>query len=109
MYIRKTKRVYKGKSYTNHLLVESVQTARGPRQRTICSLGSLEPAPAEAWLGMAQKLEAALQVWVPEILAAGFRKFWRLPQKRRPSELMPDLPWGRQARGAVSASTAHRV
>jgi len=41
MYIRKTTRVYKGKTYTNHLLVESVQTPKGPRQRTICSLGSL--------------------------------------------------------------------
>ncbi len=61
MYLRKTTRRYKDKTYTNHLLVESVHTARGPRQRIICSLGSLEPAPAEAWLGMAHKLEAALQ------------------------------------------------
>src|ERR687896_181858 len=61
MYIRKTKRVYKGKSYTNHLLVESVLTAKGPRQRTICSLGSLEPAPCEQWLALAHKLEGALR------------------------------------------------
>jgi hypothetical protein len=60
MYIRKTQRVYKGKTYTNHLLVESVQTPRGPRQRTVCSLGSLEPAPAADWLGLAHKLQAAL-------------------------------------------------
>jgi transposase len=61
MYIRKSTRTYKGKTYTNHLLVESVQTAKGPRQRTICSLGSLEPAPAEDWRGLAHKLQAALQ------------------------------------------------
>ena len=61
MYIRKTKRVYKGKSYTNHLLVESVLTAKGPRQRTICSLGSLEPAPSEQWLALAHKLQGALR------------------------------------------------
>jgi transposase len=61
MYIRKSRRVYKGKTYTNHLLVESVQTAQGPRQRTICSLGSLEPAPREQWLALAHKLEATLQ------------------------------------------------
>lgn len=61
MYIRKTKRVYKGKSYTNHLLVESVLTPKGPRQRTICSLGSLEPAPYEQWLALAHKMESALQ------------------------------------------------
>src|SRR6516162_8087065 len=61
MYIRKSTRTYKGKTYTNHLLVESVQTAKGPRQRTICSLGSLEPAPAEDWLGLAHKLQSALE------------------------------------------------
>jgi transposase len=61
MYIRKTSRVYKGKTYTNHLLVESVQTPEGPRQRTICSLGSLEPAPAEQWRALAHKLDSALQ------------------------------------------------
>jgi transposase len=61
MYIRKTTRIYKGKTYTNHLLVESVQTRDGPRQRTICSLGSLEPAPAADWLALAHKLESSLQ------------------------------------------------
>lgn len=61
MYIRKSSRVYKGKTYTNHLLVESVQTPKGPRQRTICSLGSLEPAPKEQWLALAHKLQSALQ------------------------------------------------
>ena len=60
MYIRKTTRIYNGKTYTNHLLVESVQTPKGPRQRTICSLGSLEPAPAEDWLALADKLQSAL-------------------------------------------------
>jgi transposase len=61
MYIRKSTRTYKGKTYTNHLLVESIQTPKGPRQRIICSLGSLEPAPAEDWLGLAHKLESALR------------------------------------------------
>ena len=60
MYIRKTIRIFKGKTYTNHLLVESVQTPRGPRQRTICSLGSLGPGPAEDWLALAHKLESAM-------------------------------------------------
>ena len=61
MYIRKSTRTYKGKTYTNHLLVESIQTAKGPRQRVICSLGSLEPAPAEAWLSLAHKLQSTLK------------------------------------------------
>lgn len=68
MYIRKTTRSHKGKTYTNHLLVESVYTPQGPRQRTICSLGSLEPAPVDAWLALAHKLESALhgQACLPE-------------------------------------------
>src|SRR3989304_9783244 len=61
MYIRKTQRRYKGKVYTNHLLVESVLTPKGPRQRTLCSLGRLEPAPREQWLALARKMETALQ------------------------------------------------
>src|SRR5436309_5763378 len=61
MYIRKTTRRYKDKTYVNHLLVESCQTPKGPRQRTICSLGSLEAAPAEDWLALAHKLQSALQ------------------------------------------------
>ena len=68
MYIRKSTRSYKGKTYTNYLLVESVQTPKGPRQRTICSLGSLEPAPAKDWLGLAHKLQSSLrgQASLPE-------------------------------------------
>lgn len=65
MYIRKSVRVYKGKTYTNHLLVESVQTPKGPRQRAICSLGSLTPAPREQWLALAHKLQSALQGQLP--------------------------------------------
>ena len=61
MYIRKTSRTYKGREYTNYLLVESVQTPKGPRQRTICSLGNLAPAPPEEWLALAHKLESALR------------------------------------------------
>ena len=61
MYIRKTTKSHKGKSYSNYLLVESVSTPRGPRQRIICSLGSLAPAPAEQWLGLAHRLAASLQ------------------------------------------------
>jgi transposase len=61
MYIRKTQQRYKGKVYTNHLLVESVLTPKGPRQRTVCSLGSLEPGPHKQWLALAHRMEAALQ------------------------------------------------
>jgi transposase len=60
MYIRKSIRAYKGKTYTNYLLVESVLTPKGPRQKTICSLGDLSPRPREAWLELARKIEDAL-------------------------------------------------
>lgn len=60
MYIRKSTRPYKGKTYTNYVLVESVQTPRGPRQTTICSLGDLSPRPREEWLALTRKIEDAL-------------------------------------------------
>jgi transposase len=61
MYLRCTTRSYKGRTYTNYQLVESVRTPSGPRQRTICSLGDLGPAPAEEWLKRARQLEQALR------------------------------------------------
>src|ERR1019366_5286387 len=61
MYIRKTNKSHKGKIYTNYLLVESVSTPKGPRQRIICSLGSLAPAPSPQWLDLAHRLAASLQ------------------------------------------------
>ena len=61
MYIRKSISKQKGKTYTNYLLVESVQTAKGPRQRVVCSLGNLAPGPREEWLALAHKLEASLR------------------------------------------------
>jgi transposase len=60
MYIRKSNRTYKGRTYTNYLLVESVHTPKGPRQNTICSLGDLSPRPREEWLKLAGKIEDAL-------------------------------------------------
>ena len=60
MYIRKTSRTYKGKTYTNYLLVESIVTPQDPRQKTICSLGDLTPRPKQDWLALAHKLKSAL-------------------------------------------------
>lgn len=60
MYIRKSERRYKDKVYVSYVLVESVATPKGPRQKTICTLGSLEPRPAEEWLKLAHKVEDAL-------------------------------------------------
>jgi Transposase DDE domain len=60
MYVRKTTRRYKDKTYTNYLLVESVSTPKGPRQKVVCSLGDLSPRPAKDWLDLARKVEDAL-------------------------------------------------
>ena len=60
MFIKRTTRRVKDKTYVNHLLVESVATPKGPRHRVVCSLGALAPAPPEQWLRLARKLEAAL-------------------------------------------------
>jgi len=60
MYIKKTKRTYKGKVFYNYLLVKAIRTAKGPTQKTICSLGDLGPRPAEEWLKLAHKIQDAL-------------------------------------------------
>lgn len=60
MYIRKSVRRYKGKTYTNYVLVESVNTPRGPRQKAVCSLGDLGPKSGKEWLALAHRLEDAL-------------------------------------------------
>src|SRR6516225_4612813 len=70
MYVRKTSRRYKDKTYTNYLLVESVSTPKGPRQKVICSLGDLSPRPAREWLALARKVEAAL-VGQPDLFSGG--------------------------------------
>jgi len=104
MYIRRTSRRVKGKTYHNHLLVESVATPNGPRQRVICSLGALAPAPREAWLSLAQKLHASLAgqtTLLPdatvEALAAR-----RRPPRRAAVERAPNGPGA-----AVTVDTEH--
>ena len=59
MYIRKTVRRYKDKTYVNFLLVESILTEKGPRHKVICSLGDLSPRPPEQWLALARELQGA--------------------------------------------------
>lgn len=60
MFIRKCVKTVKGKKYVNHLLVESINTPGGPRQKVICSLGNLDPGPAEKWVRVAKNIEKAL-------------------------------------------------
>src|SRR5215468_2509069 len=60
MYLRRTARTHKGRTYVNYQLVESVRTPNGPRQKTICSLGDLRPGSREEWARRARKLEHAI-------------------------------------------------
>ena len=61
MFIKKTTKHAGGKTYVNHLLVESVLTPNGPRHKVVCSLGALAPAPQGDWLALAHRIETALQ------------------------------------------------
>jgi transposase len=60
LFIKKTTKRAGGKTYVNHLLVESVATPNGPRHKVICSLGSLEPGPHHEWLALARKVQTSL-------------------------------------------------
>jgi transposase len=60
VFLKRTRKNVAGKTYSNYLLVESITTPKGPRHRTICSLGSLEPAPRQHWLALAHRFQAAL-------------------------------------------------
>jgi transposase len=65
VFIRKTVRKYKDRTYTSYLLVETISTPQGPRQRTICSLGDLSPGPKKKWLGLVEQVEARLRGQLP--------------------------------------------
>ncbi len=65
MYIRETTKHRGDRTYSHYLLVESVQTERGPRQHTICSLGGVPPAPPEQWPGLVREIEAAQSGQLP--------------------------------------------
>jgi transposase len=60
MFIKKSISKQGGRTYVSHLLVESVVTPAGPRHRTICNLGKMEPGPKEEWLALAERIQLAL-------------------------------------------------
>jgi len=107
MYIRKTTKVHKDKTYTNYLLVESVHTPKGPRQRIICSLGSLSPGPREQWQALARKVEASLQGQVSFEPASAEMK--ALVEKARRGRKPAAAPPLRQAPEPIVAVDTDRV
>jgi transposase len=61
MYIRKNIIHARGKTYTHYFLVETVATAQGPRQKTICSLGPLRSRSDHDWKILTQKINDAIR------------------------------------------------
>ena len=61
MYIRRTTKKRQGHEYYNYLLVESISTPKGPRQRVICSLGDLSARSESEWLQLVGRVEDALR------------------------------------------------
>jgi hypothetical protein len=50
MFLRPNRRSKDGKEYTYWSLVETVRTADGPRQRTVCYRGELNSSAQARWL-----------------------------------------------------------
>jgi transposase len=92
MYIRKASRTYKGKTYSNYLLVESILTPKGPRQKVVCSLGDLSPRPKQDWLALAHKLESALSGQQELVSSSGNAELDRLLAKVKSSATAPAPP-----------------
>ena len=67
MYIRRTTKKGKTRDYHNYLLVESVVTEKGPRQRVLCSLGDLSARSESEWLRVVGRVEDAM-VGQPQLL-----------------------------------------
>jgi transposase len=116
MYLRESNRLYKGKTYTTYLLVESVTTPKGPRQKTICSLGDLSPRPREEWLKLARKIEDAL-VGQSDLLDTGegeVADIVRRVRERQTADRSANVgpappPSPRQSRGALIEVDPSRV
>ena len=60
MFIKRSISKQGGKTYISHVLVESVLTPAGPRHKTICNLGKMDPGPKEDWLLLAERIQMAL-------------------------------------------------
>jgi len=84
MFIRKTTHTdnKNGQKYDTYKLVESIRTARGPRQRTILNIGKDFSLPKEKWKELADCIEAIISSQqnlfpVPEEIAQLARRYAR--------------------------------
>ena len=116
MFIKRTAKTTKGKTYFNHLLVESITTPKGPRHRVVCSLGSLDPGPKEEWVSLAKKLQAALsgqQTVFDDPEMAEYAKQLRLSVNEEAAEtaikVEPDKVTTEEVREAGAVHIAHQM
>jgi transposase len=113
MYLRRTTRRVGDKTYHNYLLVESVATPKGPRQRVICSLGALAPGPKDEWLGTARRLQAALAgqtALVPDAAVEALAARARPPRPRGPGlTIDPDRVTFEDEREAGPVHVGHQM
>ena len=113
MYLRRTTRRVGDKTYQNYLLVESVATPKGPRQRVICSLGALTPGPKDEWLGTARRLQAALAgqtALVPDAPIEALAARARPPRPRGPGlTIDPDQVTFEDEREAGPVHVGHQM
>jgi len=106
MYIRKSIRSYNGKTYLNYVLVESVHTAKGPRQKTICSLGDLGARSRKEWLRLAGRIEDAL-VGQGDLLDVEDAEVADIVRRVRTRRVRHNM--GQQERGRPSSSSRRSV
>jgi transposase len=113
MYLRRTTRRVGDTTYQNYLLVESVATPKGPRQRVICSLGALAPAPKDEWLDTARRLHAALAgqaALVPDATVEALAARARPPRPRGPGlTIDPDRVTFEEEREAGPVHVGHQI
>ena len=57
MFIREKNKTVKSKKYIQHLLIESIRTPAGPRQRLVLNLGFLDLHP-DKWKELANTIES---------------------------------------------------
>lgn len=95
MYIRKiTQKGKKNKNYTYYRLVENIRTEKGPRQRTILNLGSLN-LPVEKHPLLAKRIQEYVNNQLPlfevdpEVESLAFYFGRRILNQNIPSSLLP--------------------
>lgn len=74
MFIRKTTHTdnKNGQKYSTYKLVESIRTARGPRQRAVLNIGQDFSLPKEKWKDLADRIEAII---------SGQKKLFPMPEE----------------------------